>query len=543
MSWNMPNPVLINSTYYIRVAVPSALKDAAYGTKVTLPIGDTFATTTVTKHVKASLRTKDIVVARRRFPAAMAAIQNHWESVREGPQELSHRQLLALAGNMRATFVSVFDEEPGGVVVWEKVLRANEKAQEGSWHELMVGTTTTVDEALERRFGGLVDAQLAREGLNITCRCRVKLLGFVAVAMSEAAAVNKQKALGDYSDSGETSKYPPLEKPKRDLNPSGAQLTLSAILDKKVAAKALGKDAAPMRPATEAKFRRLIKEFSCYRGNDIVGTITTQEVHSWSEAMLREGKLSNNTIAQRIQNLRTLVEYGRRQSFGTLFVSGNPIDLVDRPQAVSIPSSERTLRLDEARAILEATRTRSTRAETRWLPWLCAYSGARINEVGQLRIEDVFQSDGRWFMRLSTMGGRTLKNLDSWRNVPIHRDIIEEGFLDFVAASRAEAEGDASKRLFSATSQSKVLDWIRKTLKITRAELQPNHGWRHLFEDWAMRAGMRDAAKLYITGRKRGGSAEGYGRSEAMLAGLAVEMDKLSSFLEVPQVKPQRFHH
>jgi len=67
---------------------------------------------------------------------------------------------------------------------------------------------------------------------------------------------------------------------------------------------------------------------------------------------------------------------------------------------------------------------------------------------------------------------------------------------------------------------------------LTRAELAPNHGWRHLFEDLAMSAGMSDTAKSYITGRSRGSSDEGYGKSDVMLAGLAREMRKIGSILQ-----------
>lgn len=240
--------------------------------------------------------------------------------------------------------------------------------------------------------------------------------------------------------------------------------------------------------------------------------------------MLKKGRLSNNTIAQRIQNLTTLVECGRVQAHGKFFPEGNPVDLVERPEAAAVPSSEHTFRLEEARAVLLATRTKSLSDETRWLPWLCAYSWARISEPTQLRAEDIFEVGGRWFMRLTTMGGRSLKTQHSERRVPTHDDELSEGFLNFVEDKEAASKGNPSCRLFAASGQSKMGDWVRRTLKITRAELQPNHGWRLLFEDMALSAGMQDSARNYITGRTRGRSDEGYGNSEAMLPGLAVQM-------------------
>ncbi|MEC5293197.1 hypothetical protein, partial [Aurantimonas sp. C2-3-R2] len=30
----------------------------------------------------------------------------------------------------------------------------------------------------------------------------------------------------------------------------------------------------------------------------------------------------------------------------------------------------------------------------RWVPWICAYTGARVNEITQLRRQDIKQIDG-----------------------------------------------------------------------------------------------------------------------------------------------------
>ena len=59
----------------------------------------------------------------------------------------------------------------------------------------------------------------------------------------------------------------------------------------------------------------------------------------------------------------------------------------------------------------------------------------------------------------------------------------------------------------------------------------PNHDWRHLFEDMASDAGVAGAAKLYITGRSSGGSADRNGKNDAMLPALAREMRKIRSYL------------
>lgn len=72
-------------------------------------------------------------------------------------------------------------------------------------------------------------------------------------------------------------------------------------------------------------------------------------------------------------------------------------------------------------------------AAKRWTPWLAAYSGARMGELTQLRGTDVFQEGRIWAVKITPEAG-TVKNREP-RSVPLHRHLIEMGFLDFVKAS------------------------------------------------------------------------------------------------------------
>jgi len=149
----VPSPVKIGETYYIRLAVPADIKDKAKGISVSIPIGSSSATVLVKDHMKASLRTKDPQLAKERYPAALAAAQRHWENIRNGPSDLTPKQMLALAGEMQAVFVEVFDEDPLEAETWKNVLRADEWAEGGPFRELLVGHVDFSDRLEERRLG------------------------------------------------------------------------------------------------------------------------------------------------------------------------------------------------------------------------------------------------------------------------------------------------------------------------------------------------------------------------------------------------------
>ena len=139
-------------------------------------------------------------------------------------------------------------------------------------------------------------------------------------------------------------------------------------------------------------------------------------------------------------------------------------------------------------------------AARRWVPWLCAYSGARVGEITQMRGSDVIKRDGTHALLITPEAG-TVKNRKA-RVVPLHEHLIEQGFLNFVAK-----HGDGplfytprkSKKPPYAQARQRLADWVR-SLGITDAELQPNHAWRHTFKQIADHAGITERTSNYITG-------------------------------------------
>ncbi|MCR9276177.1 MULTISPECIES: DUF6538 domain-containing protein [Mameliella] len=525
----MAKPVKRGDTYYLRVSVPRDVAEAAKGTKVAVPVGDDVSTVTIGAWAKTSLRTKDRDEAKRRFTLALAAVEQHWQALRAGPLSLTHKEALALAGEVREAFIDAFDDEPGQPERWTRILATDALARGGGLNPLAVPTAATVARDLELRFGAFVDGILRRHGLIVDEASRGKVLHQVSLAMVDVGLVNYAKAQGDYSDSGETDRYPaftPKTKAQGEKGKPQVGVTFTEVINAEIRRRAAGKEAKPMPEGTARKYRQVVNAFSAFRKSDLVGTVTPQEADAWKWEMLEGGSLSNSTIAQRIQNVSTVIGWARVQSVGTLFPDRNPLDLVVRPERNGVRSEDRTLRMEEAVTILRAAR-QETKPDLRWLPWMCAYSGARVSEVAQLRPDDFFQFEGSWFFRLTTKGRKTLKNVHSIRRVPVHPDLVAEGLIEFVNRHREHPE----QRLFHARSQGNVAGWVRSKLKLTREDMAPSHGWRHLFEDKAMYAGMLDSAKTYITGRSKGRSAEGYGKSDVMLPGLAAEMRKIKGYL------------
>lgn len=118
----------------------------------------------------------------------------------------------------------------------------------------------------------------------------------------------------------------------------------------------------------------------------------------------------------------------------------------------------------------------------RWAPWLCAFSGARIGEVAQLRKQDIRQEGGIWFMRLTPEAGRIKTR--AYRDVPLHPQLVELGFLKFVDALPAGPlffDGSRDPVKAAEVVSGKISTWLRKS-GLGVEGVAPSHGWRHRFK-------------------------------------------------------------
>lgn len=95
-------------------------------------------------------------------------------------------------------------------------------------------------------------------------------------------------------------------------------------------------------------------------------------------------------------------------------------------------STEDLLRLVQS----PLARFKDTRPERYWVPILGLYTGARLNELCQLHLEDVREVDGIACIDINSAGEKTLKNVGTERVVPVHPFLLDLGFGKYVDAMR-----------------------------------------------------------------------------------------------------------
>ncbi|WP_096701839.1 site-specific integrase [Magnetospirillum sp. 15-1] len=77
----------------------------------------------------------------------------------------------------------------------------------------------------------------------------------------------------------------------------------------------------------------------------------------------------------------------------------------------------------------------------RWGPLIGLFTGARLNEIAQMHLDDIRQDENVWFFDLNEDdGNKRLKNASSRRTVPVHSKLIELGLLEYVQTLRKKGE-------------------------------------------------------------------------------------------------------
>lgn len=124
-----------------------------------------------------------------------------------------------------------------------------------------------------------------------------------------------------------------------------------------------------------------------------------------------------------------------------------------------------------------------------WIPILGLFTGARLNELCQLQRKDIKQVNGIWCISITDEGaGQHLKSTSSRRLIPLHKQLLSLGFIDYLTesnlalTSRIFPELTIRNGRYSHTP-SKWFGNLKQKL-IADSDKKTFHSFRHTFIDY-----------------------------------------------------------
>ncbi|MDQ0392249.1 DUF6538 domain-containing protein [Labrys monachus] len=511
--------------YFIQ-RIPADLKARVVGLKLAIPLAGTIVPLTITEKtpfIRLSLRTTNPSEAKVRQAEIAAYLEAIWRSLRENaPVSLTLKQATALSHDLYLSWAAGEDNERtvSGTIGFDgkwtldtpptlEETRAAWVAVVERW-EALGASTEPAD--LEPHVGPLVSRRLLARGIpSVTPETRAILLRVFWEALRDGFASRKRNADGDYSPDPKAARYPKWEEPGRATASPAPKVSLKGLVESWwTEAKAAGRTIS-----TYESYRNTVGRLADFLKHDDAAALTVHDIIAFKDHRLAQGVSPKTVGDSDIAGLRSIFKW----AVANRKLTSDPTEGVKVTRAKATRTRSKGFTDAEAKAILkqaaEHVRGRESPklfAAKRWVPWLCAYTGARVGELVQLRKEDVRQVGGNWVITITPEAG-TVKDKEV-RQVVLHPHLVDLGFPAFVGGSKPgylfvapKAEGDI-RGVWQAT-KNRLAEFARQIVK--DPEVAPNHGWRHLFKTVGREAGIEDSVLDGICGHAAGTVGGSYG--------------------------------
>jgi integrase len=512
--------------YYVK-RIPSDVRRKVTGVTLAIPVGDATQALTIsprTQAIRVSLRTDEPSEVKARQAGVDAYLENVWRAYRrDEPVALTHRQATAMAGEFyrgwaggegRETTVAM-EHVPG--VGWQRVQGDHLEPEE--WEAVLesFGKAQADPLKLEKPLGAVVDRQLLTKGIQrVTPETRDVILNAFGQAAKDAFESRKRNAEGDYSPDPKAGRFPEWTAPQ-----SAAKASPKVSLKGLVQLWWQEAQATGRKPSTYESYSRTITAFADFLEHDDASRITKSDVAAFKDYRLAS---TNPRSGRRIApwTVKATDLAALKSVFGWAVTNGklpsNPADGVTiklgkrRTVRRGFKDAEALAILTAARKLKRGGERPETFAAKQWVPWLLAYTGARVGEMAQLRNEDVTQEGRHWVIDILPEAG-TIKT-DEARRVVVHPHLIEMGFVKFGKAApagylfiRPAKDGDVLGPLQGV--KNRLAEFARSL--VSDKTVDPNHGWRHRFKSVCRAVGIDPEVRDYLQGHAPRTEGERYG--------------------------------
>ena len=234
-----------------------------------------------------------------------------------------------------------------------------------------------------------------------------------------------------------------------------------------------------------------------------------------------EERISAETIKNRFTKVKSFLIWMRRQGYPVeqAFEDILTISIPTRPdQHRAIFTPEDLKLLFNSSDYLEDKLNQPYRF---WVPLIGLFTGARLEEICQLELEDIKEVDGIWCMDINSKGAKSVKTAAGERLVPLHPFLVEDlkliNYVDLLKETRNERLFPELKRTEKYGYGHEVSRWFSSYKKKVGVQDSPYgkkvfHSFRHTFLDNCKKRDVDKLKAMECVGHENGDNDITYGR-------------------------------
>jgi integrase len=181
-------------------------------------------------------------------------------------------------------------------------------------------------------------------------------------------------------------------------------------------------------PKTKDDYTAKCRKLTDFLGYDDAARVTPEEIVRFKRHLLTSG-FAPKSVQNVFAGVKTIFKSGvANKEITTDPTAGITYKAKRDPKRKRLPFT-----FDDAKLILTAARKAGP--EIFFPNLIAALSGARLAEVVEAHTDDIEMIDGRWCLHIredNREENQTVKTEASVRTVPLHDEIIRQGFIEYV---------------------------------------------------------------------------------------------------------------
>ena len=454
---------------------------------------------------KRSLSTRDPIEAKRHHAAALAEIELRWSNLRAQPKPVTEREALELAAPIGDWWITQHRDNPSAQTTWkteygERVFTPPPipKPDDLKSSDWLLPRDGELDVFHMEQWCLQGASELSElRGLQFDETCRRLLAKCIGRVVQRASLQLKRLADGEPAEIVMPFTLPNKPSPSSRQGPvSFSKLVEGWVAERRPA------------PKTVYQWQRVIKQLASFLGHENAHHLSADDLLRWKSSMVDAGLRPKTVRDAKLAPVRAILPWGVQNRL----LAANVAEKVTIDVRAKQGEKKRSFTDDEGRIILRAALTQKDPVR-RWVPWIGAYSGARVSEICQLRREDVVEIEGIWCIKVMPEAG-SVKTSGSERLIPLHPALVENGFLEFVLK---KTTGPIFSGLMPdkfgkrGGNGTKVIGRFVRQLGISDPRISPSHSWRHRIKTLGRRHGLAQDILEAITGHGSKTVADAYG--------------------------------